>query len=587
MIRGMGAPDPDFSETLRLAEDADVSNWLDAFAARECSPDEFLDEILRREHEEPDVGWEALALLDQQFRRQKISHDDFTALKARLYQHLVGSSGDIPHTAPSVATPVPVSVPRPALTQAPMIAIRPVPLVDIPVITTVTETAAPAMPVEVSLHCEIRVSDKLCNRYRVVEILRRNDSGTLVEAVDELKIELPGVRKRVAIQVVDETLSREPEFLHRVGRLQCLSHPAIARLFDVDADDGAMLLVMELLNGPSVHDLLSRSGGPLHPGITAALRAVAGALIYAHSQGVTHGNVSAANVIITQTSDFRLQGFEMQDPRHSVDAAADREAFARLAYQMLSGPEAFNAQRVSPHLRSPRGITRDQWRALRDTLNGKGKHRRDVLLAFAGDVPPTSHRGWGIGALWAVILGIAGYLYVNAEPEPSSATAAPNVSAPEVVTPAAAPAPPPPPMQITAPAAPAPAPAPVVTVTAALSRPSIDLPVGPSVVETTSPVARVWVRRRGNLEGVVTFKWWTENGSAEAERDFRSVAPRTQTIPAGASGVEVLVPLMPDPERREARTFWVKIDEAGRGATLGSRTLIQVAIVPPGYPVQR
>ena len=42
---------------------------------RECTPDEFLAEILRREHEDPDVGWEALALLDQEFRRQRISRE--------------------------------------------------------------------------------------------------------------------------------------------------------------------------------------------------------------------------------------------------------------------------------------------------------------------------------------------------------------------------------------------------------------------------------------------------------------------------------------------------------------------------------
>ena len=61
----------------------------------------------------------------------------------------------------------------------------------------------------------------LRDRYRVVEVLRRNSAGTLVEAIDEQKIELPGVRQRVAIQVVDETLSREREYLQRIGRLQC------------------------------------------------------------------------------------------------------------------------------------------------------------------------------------------------------------------------------------------------------------------------------------------------------------------------------------------------------------------------------
>jgi hypothetical protein len=97
-----------------------------------------------------------------------------------------------------------------------------------------------------------------------------------------------------------------------------------------------------------------------------------------------------------------------------------------------------------------------------------------------------------------------------------------------------------------------------------------------------APVARIWVRRRDNLDRAVTFKWWTESGSAEVDRDFRQILPRTETIPAGAPGLEVLVPLMPDPDRRDSRTFWVKIDEVSRGAILGESTLMQVAIVPTG-----
>ena len=64
---------------------------------------------------------------------------------------------------------------------------------------------------------------------------------------------------------------------------------------------------------------------------------MASALAYAHSQGVTHGDVCAMNVFMTHDGEFRLQGFELQDTRHPMDAAADRRAFARLAYQVLDG----------------------------------------------------------------------------------------------------------------------------------------------------------------------------------------------------------------------------------------------------------
>ena len=104
---------------------------------------------------------------------------------------------------------------------------------------------------------------------------------------------------------------------------------------------------------------------------------------------------------------------------------------------------------------------------------------------------------------------------------------------------------------------------------------------------STEPVARIWVMRRGTPSREVTFRWWTETGTAQVDRDFRAIEPRVGVIPEGSRGVELLVPLMPDPTRREPRTFYVKIDEPGPGADLGTRTLMQVAIVPPGYPAAR
>ena len=120
----------------------------------------------------------------------------------------------------------------------------------------------------------------------------------------------------------------------------------------------------------------------------------------------------------------------------------------------------------------------------------------------------------------------------------------------------------------------------------ATARPYIDMASAVTWVETTAPVARIRVRRRGDLNGAVTFQWWTESGSALPDRDFRRIDLRQGTIPSGASGTELLVPLMPDADRREARTFYVKIDAPRPRATLGARSLTQVAVVPPGYPAQ-
>jgi hypothetical protein len=571
--------------TLRLADDAEVSDWLDALAAEECTPDEFIDAVLRRERDNADIGWETLALLDQQFRRQKISHEVFITVKARLQQHLLPAE--------------PAPQPQPQRPEAPIVATRAVAIVDMPVITTAVEPPPPTGPVDTTFHGELEAGDRLCNRYRVVDILRRNSSSTVVEAIDEMKFELPGARRRLAIQVVDETLSRDPEFLARISKVQGLAHPGIARLFDVDEDNGALVLIKELLNGPSLHDLLARNEGKLlHDSFAqAAVGSIASALAYAHSQGVTHGNVSTRNIFINQAGDIRLQGFE--DTFKPVEPAADRLAFAWLAYELLTGAQAEQAKPgYGSRLRPPPGLARNKWRALRDTLKGKS-NRSNVLTELAGNAAGETRRWpWVAAALLAAGLGIAAWLLLDkVETSPPtaaaiaatlpSAAAAPDIVADSAVTPARNdPAPradaalrtEPVPRADAAPRPIAPATPPAV----APARSRIELQAATATVESTARVARIWVSRRDNLNGAVTFQWWTETGSAEEDRHFRRIFPRTETIPSGANGIELLVPLIPDAERRETRTFYVKIDAPSPRATLGSKTLMQVSIVPIG-----
>lgn len=266
-------------------------------------------------------------------------------------------------------------------------------------------------------------------------------------------------------------------------------------------------------------------------------------------------------------------------------------------------------------LHVPPGITREQWRLLRDTMTGRErKGKGNVLAAFAGDEhiaagrvallranvqAPARRMGfreWIATGIVAAILVVAGYFVVTEGESPlpratagSHATSAPvpdaatPVPSADVVVPrdvVAAAAPPPviaPPVAARPVTPPSAVPAPVY------SRALIELPSDTATVEADQPVARIWVRRRGRLSGEVSFLWWTETGSAQVDRDFRRITPRTAVIDSGASGVELLVPLVVDPSRQQPRTFYVKIDEPGSGSTLGERTLMQVSIVPPGY----
>jgi hypothetical protein len=97
-------------------------------------------------------------------------------------------------------------------------------------------------------------------------------------------------------------------------------------------------------------------------------------------------------------------------------------------------------------------------------------------------------------------------------------------------------------------------------------------------VAPTESSAHITVHRKGNLRGEVSFNWWTESGTAKLGEDYSSSAPQVEHIGDGQSSVSLIVPLVLGPARPQPKSFYVVIDGAGPGATLGSRTVTMVTI---------
>jgi len=125
----------------------------------------------------------------------------------------------------------------------------------------------------------------------------------------------------------------------------------------------------------------------------------------------------------------------------------------------------------------------------------------------------------------------------------------------------------------TVPAAPR---APAQTATPTLAR--IELAADTLEVAPLQSVASVAVVRRHSYHNGVSFSWWTESGTAKPGQDFVPVKPRTDYIPAGESETHLLIPIVADPRRRLAKTFYVVVGDPSADAALGSRTITMVTI---------
>lgn len=83
--------------------------------------------------------------------------------------------------------------------------------------------------------------------------------------------------------------------------LSALDHPHLVGLHELVPVADEVVLVLDLAAGGSLADLLARRGR-LAPGeAISALAPIGAALAYAHNEGVVHGDVSAGNVVFTET----------------------------------------------------------------------------------------------------------------------------------------------------------------------------------------------------------------------------------------------------------------------------------------------
>jgi serine/threonine protein kinase len=264
---------------------------------------------------------------------------------------------------------------------------------------------------------EVAIGDLLRNRYRVVGVLGRGGMGTVFEAMDEYRIDLPTTNQRLAVKVLHSAVAHREELLAELQRefqhLQLLSHPNVVRVHEFDRDGDIAFFTMEFLNGALLSQVLNaRKGIALaRAHALAIMRDSGAALAHAHSRGVVHGDINPQNIFITNGGELRVLDFgashkmlrdgwtvggessarePVATPGYAScqllegqypDARDDVFAFACVAYVLLSGrhpfPNRTAVEARTRNLRPPRppGITSHQWSVLREGLRWEREQR--------------------------------------------------------------------------------------------------------------------------------------------------------------------------------------------------------------------
>jgi serine/threonine protein kinase len=152
-----------------------------------------------------------------------------------------------------------------------------------------------------------------------------------------------------AIKVLPVAYANDELFLQRFEREAKLAselrHPNIVMIFDIAEEKGVNYIVMELLDGRSLHDVI-RDDGPLPvERAIAMLGQLAEALDFAHQRGVVHRDVKPGNALIGAQDHVTLVDFGIA---RAAEGTRLTEANSRVGTAEYMAPETISEGESGP-----------------------------------------------------------------------------------------------------------------------------------------------------------------------------------------------------------------------------------------------
>jgi tRNA A-37 threonylcarbamoyl transferase component Bud32 len=151
------------------------------------------------------------------------------------------------------------------------------------------------------------IGSQISGRFQLQEKIGTGGMSTVYLAFD------PTLERRVAIKVMHQDISKDPDQLERFRRearaVARLNHPHVVTVIDAGEDEGNPYIVFEYVEGETLKDRIHRMGRLPVPEAVAYAIEIGRALECAHSHRMVHRDVKPQNVLIDYEGRAKVTDF--------------------------------------------------------------------------------------------------------------------------------------------------------------------------------------------------------------------------------------------------------------------------------------
>ena len=168
------------------------------------------------------------------------------------------------------------------------------------------------------------IGTMLDNRYELLEII--GVGGTAVV----YKAKCHRLNRYVAVKILRGEFASDLQFCHQfhdeAQAVAMLSHPNIVNIYDVSRSGNVDYIVMELIDGITLKEYLSRRGQLSPKEVTIFATQIARALEHAHDHDIIHRDIKPHNIMLlrdgtVKVADFGIAHFAEQESTYSTGEA--------------------------------------------------------------------------------------------------------------------------------------------------------------------------------------------------------------------------------------------------------------------------